>query len=120
MKSIYTLSEINQIFYKCFIVFLSLIAAIYGQEWEARGIYAKKEHSLVKPYQGKVILLLTCYLAQHFPRARACVAKCSCFSLQANSAGALMGKGFPSNVLQCITRLIDFMLTTSLGINVWD
>ncbi len=49
------LNEILNILIKLNIICLTLYSIVYSNDsnqWESKGIYAKKEHSLTKPYQG--------------------------------------------------------------------
>ncbi len=49
------LNEILNILMKLNIICLTIYSIVYSNdsnEWESKGIYAKKEHSLTKPYQG--------------------------------------------------------------------
>jgi len=46
------LNAINKYIYHNLLICLAIISHVCPNEWEDKGIYPKKEHSLVKPYQG--------------------------------------------------------------------
>ena len=57
MNLMLNLNAINKYIYHNLLICLAIISHVCPNEWEDKGIYPKKEHSLVKPYQGKCPLI---------------------------------------------------------------